>query len=158
MDTIRPVRIASSPRRRHDGRVQRVSADFGLLRRLDLMAVDDQDARRVVSAICAAWGIPEPVLRFHARRSPFTAACEPPAQDTDVPVKGRGAAPGSGGRGRYEHGALRLGRTVTLMTLAHELGHHAVHHLDPPATPAHGNVWIGRFDEAAAVIDGMLPT
>jgi hypothetical protein len=157
MDAIRPARVASSPRRRHDGRVQRVSADFGLLRRLDLLTVDEDDARRVVSAVCATWGIPAPVLRFHARRSPFTAACEPPATSADAPAKGRGAAPGTVGAGRYEHGALRLGRTVTLMTLAHELGHHAVHHLDPPSTPAHGNVWIGRFDEAAAVIGDMLP-
>jgi hypothetical protein len=158
MDAIRPDRIASSPRRRHDGRVQRVSVDFSLLRRIDLLAVDEQDARRVVVAVCAAWGVPEPVLRFHARRSPFTAACEPPATSSDAPVKGRGAAPGTGARSRYEHGALRLGRTVTLMTLAHELGHHAVHHLDAASTPAHGNVWIGRFDEAAAVIEAMLPS
>lgn len=49
-------------------------------------------------------------------------------------------------------GAIRLGRTTTLMTLAHELGHHLVFSLDPPSTPAHGKLWVQRFDEAAAAI------
>lgn len=39
------------------------------------------------------------------------------------------------------------------MTLAHELGHHLVNWLDHESTAAHGNVWVGRFDQAAAVID-----
>jgi hypothetical protein len=49
-------------------------------------------------------------------------------------------------------GAIRLGRTTTLMTLAHELGHHAVFHLDEPTTPAHGRRWVLRFDQAAAMV------
>lgn len=55
--------------------------------------------------------------------------------------------------GLVDNGAIRLGRATTLMTVAHELGHHLVFHLDPLATPPHGNQWVARFDEAAAVID-----
>ena len=53
-------------------------------------------------------------------------------------------------------GAIRLGRTTTLMTLAHELGHHLVFHLESPSTPAHGRVWVGRFDEAASWIQWVV--
>lgn len=51
-----------------------------------------------------------------------------------------------------QFGAIRLGRTTTLMTLAHELAHHLVFALDPPATPAHGKRWVQRFDESAQAI------
>ena len=53
-------------------------------------------------------------------------------------------------------GAIRLGRSTTLMTVAHELGHHLVFHLDPARTPSHGNRWVERFDDAAAVISGLI--
>jgi hypothetical protein len=53
-------------------------------------------------------------------------------------------------------GAIRLGRTTTLMTLAHELAHHLVFALDPPATPAHGKRWVQRFDESAEAIRLLL--
>lgn len=53
-------------------------------------------------------------------------------------------------------GAIRLGRTTTLMTLAHELAHHLVFALDPAATPAHGKRWVQRFDESARAIRLLL--
>ena len=53
-------------------------------------------------------------------------------------------------------GAIRLGRTTTLMTLAHELAHHLVFALDPSATPAHGRRWVQRFDESAQAIRALL--
>jgi hypothetical protein len=53
-------------------------------------------------------------------------------------------------------GAIRLGRTTTLMTLAHELGHHLVFSLDPVSTPAHGKRWVARFDESADAIEQLL--
>ena len=61
-----------------------------------------------------------------------------------------------GRRRLRENGAIRLGRTTTLMTLAHELGHHLVNWLDPESTASHGNVWVHRFDQAAEVIDGLV--
>jgi hypothetical protein len=61
-----------------------------------------------------------------------------------------------GSRRLRENGAIRLGRTTTLMTLAHELGHHLVNWLDPESTASHGNVWVQRYDQAAEVIDGLL--
>jgi hypothetical protein len=61
-----------------------------------------------------------------------------------------------GRRRLRENGAIRLGRTTTLMTLAHELGHHLVNWLDPESTASHGNVWVHRFDQAAEVIDRLV--
>ena len=51
-----------------------------------------------------------------------------------------------------EQGAIRLGRRTTLMTVSHELGHHLVHYHDPVGTPDHGNRWVRRFDQAAAIV------
>ena len=53
-------------------------------------------------------------------------------------------------------GVIRLGRMTTLMTLAHELGHHMVFALDPTLTPAHGKRWVQRFDESAGAIQRLL--
>lgn len=153
---IEPSIVEATPPRRHDGRVVRVSSDYARLRKLDHLLVDEDDARVTVAVVCETMGVPVPRLKFHARRSPFTGACEAPRGSVadDLTVVGKGTA--SGGTSRSEHGAIRLGRSVTLMTLAHELGHHIVNHLDHPRTPSHGKVWVGRFDEVAAVIDGMV--
>lgn len=155
---IRPTRIQSSPPRRHDGRVGRVSTDPHRLRTLDLLVVDEHDAIAVVTTICTRFGVPLPRLRFHARRSPFTGATEQP-RHVWVTQLGEGEVTRreSNGWGPLPaHGAIRLGRSTTLMTVAHELAHHLVFHLDPPRTAAHGNVWISRFDQCAAVIDDLV--
>ena len=155
---INPNRIDSSPRRRHDGRVQRQSANFSRLQRLDELVVTEYDARTAVVAVCTAFDVPVPDLRFHARRSPFTGATELPRSmwiargDHDFVIRYEMR----GRRRLRENGAIRLGRTTTLMTLAHELGHHLVNWLDPESTASHGNVWVHRFDQAVEVIDRLV--
>jgi hypothetical protein len=146
--------IVPGPARRHWARVLKFSASSELLLKLDEIAVDDANAAEIVSDLCREKGVPEPMLKFHARRSPYTGACERPrsgwvqilgeAEVAHREMNGWGALP--------PDGAIRLGRSTTLMTLAHELGHHLVFHLEPASTPAHGRVWVGRFDEAATWI------
>jgi hypothetical protein len=155
---IDPSIVDVTPPRRHDGRVVRVSSDYARLRKLDHLLVGEDDARVAVVVVCETVGVPIPRLKFHARRSPFTGACEAPRGRVSDGLTVVGDVTAPTGSSRSEHGAIRLGRSVTLMTLAHELGHHIVNHLDHPRTPSHGKVWVGRFDEAAAVIDGMVGT
>lgn len=151
---IRTLALESAPRRRHDARVASRSRDFALLKRLDLLQVDEFGATSAVERVCSQCDVPVPRLRFHARRSRFTGATETPRHvwvarlgEADVALReanGWGALP--------PDGAIRLGRQTTLMTVAHELGHHLVFHLDPPTTAVHGNRWVERFDQAAASI------
>ena len=146
------------PRRRHSSRVQAFSDDPALLDRLDTLVVSDNDASVLVEAACRDLGIPVPVLRFHARRSVYTGATERPrsvwvAQLGEREVATR-EANGWGAVG--EVGTIRLGRSTTVMTIAHELGHHMVFHRDLPGTPAHGKVWVWRFDEAARALSRFL--
>ncbi|HSJ70148.1 MAG TPA: hypothetical protein VLA29_00695 [Acidimicrobiia bacterium] len=156
MSQIVVARLDAAPLRRHDHRVRSVSVDYDLLRRLDHLIVDDRGARQLVELVCSTVGTPTPLLRFHARRSPFTGATEAPRWLAMEIATRRGREPGAAYRAIPEHGAIRLGRRTTLMTVAHELGHHMVHHLDKPGTPAHGHRWVERFDQAAAVIDGTM--
>ena len=155
---INPRRIDSSPRRRHDGRVERQSSDYPRLQRLDRFVVAESDACTAVAVVCAKFDVPAPDLRFHARRSPFTGATELARTlwiargDADLVARYEA----NGRRRLRENGAIRLGRTTTLMTLAHELGHHLVNWLDPESTASHGYVWIQRFDEAAEVLEGLM--
>lgn len=156
MERIRVTRIDVSPRRRHEHRVATRSVDYARLRTLDRLTVDESGARRVVAVVCEQAGVPVPELRFHARRSPFTGATEAPRHRVAaLAARGGFEMPDRIGRAP-EHGAVRLGRTTTLMTIAHELGHHLVNHLDPVGTATHGNVWVRRFDQAAAVIDRLV--
>ncbi len=143
------------PPRRHDHRVRTVSTDYALLRRLDHLVITDTTARAVVAAVCAETATPEPRLRFHARRSPFTGLTEAP-RSVVAELAARRDPPLTVDLGQVpEHGAIRLGRRSTLMTIAHELGHHLVHHHDPVGTPDHGNRWVERFDQSAAIIAGL---
>ncbi len=153
-----PLRIAPGPRRRHEARVQRFSADLALLEYLDGLSVSDVEVPDIVLAVCSSFGLEAPMLKFHGKRSPYTGATEQPRAllvalhgDREVVDLERSM---SGGLPAY--GAIRLGRTTTLMTLAHELGHHAVFGLDSPRTPAHGKRWVQRFDESAAAIDRLM--
>ncbi len=155
---ITPQAITRGPRRRHQARVQRFSVDPELLDGLDGLAISDVEAYTVIDTICVAMGVESPRLRFHARRSPYTGSTEQPrwllieshGEDRirDIERDTR--------RGFPHHGAIRLGRTTTLMTVAHELGHHFVFALDPLATPAHGRRWVLRFDQAAEKIRGLI--
>lgn len=146
--------IPAGPTRRHWARVLQFSSSAEVLLMLDELAVDDVGAGEIVTDLCREMAVSEPKLKFHARRSPYTGACERPRSgwvhmlgETEVArreMNGWGALP--------PDGAIRLGHTTTLMTLAHELGHHLVFHLEPPSTPAHGRMWVARFDEAASWI------
>lgn len=155
---VTPRRIRPGPTRRHEARVQRFSRDAPLLSKLDGLSVSDTEVPDIVLEVCSSLGVEAPKLKFHARRSPYTGATEQP----------RWLLVEMYGRDRIEElersmrapyapfGAIRLGRTTTLMTVAHELGHHLVFALDPPSTPAHGRVWVGRFDDAALRIRRIL--
>lgn len=123
-----------------------------------MLVVSEPGASAIVAAVCGSYDVPAPRLRFHARRSPFTGATELPRRvwvargDPDLIAKFEAAGPTR----LSENGAIRLGRTTTLMTLAHELGHHLVNFLDPESTASHGNRWVLRFDQAAEVIDTLV--
>jgi hypothetical protein len=150
--TVKP--IASGPKRRHQARVQSFSVDPKLLGWLDCLSVSETEVLDLVPSVCDFLGVEVPRLKFHARRSPYTGATEQPRWLL-VQIQGEArirqiesdmASPFPA------YGAIRLGRTTTLMTLAHELGHHLVFSLDPPSTPAHGKRWVHRFDESASAI------
>ena len=155
---VTPRRIRPGPTRRHEARVQRFSRDAELLSRLDGLSVSDAQVPDIVLEVCSSLGVEAPKLKFHAQRSPYTGATEQP----------RWLLVDTHGQGHIEElergmrtpfapfGAIRLGRTTTLMTVAHEVGHHLVFALDPPSTPAHGRVWVGRFDDAALRIALIL--
>lgn len=155
---LAPRPIAEGPRRRHDTRVNRFSLEAVLLTELDGLAVDDHQARYVVEAVCGDFSVEVPRMRFHARRSPYTGATEQPRwllvelhgiEDVRRIEERRGSS-------LPLKGAIRLGRVTTLMTVAHELGHHLVFCLDRPRTPGHGKRWVQRFDEAARAIRRIL--
>lgn len=155
---ISPVSIDASPPRRHDGRVGRQSVDPLRLHRLDRLIVEEGDAAAVVRHVCTSFSVPQPKLRFHARRSRFTGATERPRHVwialLGEPELARREANGWGVV--LDSGTIRLGRTSSLMTIAHELGHHLVFWTDPPTTAAHGNVWVRRFDDAAGAIEDLV--
>ncbi len=152
--TIHLLHNDPGPRRRHHARVQQFSRDPDLIAHLDSFVVSDDGARVLVEASCREFGVAAPALKFHARRSMFTGATERPRSvwvselgEHEVlrrEMNGWGAVPPTG--------AIRLGRTTTIMTIAHELGHHLVFLREPPGTPAHGKLWVARFDEAAGVL------
>lgn len=146
--------ISGGPTRRHWARVLQFSSNPDMVLLLDEVAVDDVSAQEIVTDLCRETGVPEPRLKFHARRSPYTGACERPRSGwVDILGEAEVARREMNGWGELPpDGAIRLGRQTTLMTLAHELGHHLVFHLEPPSTPAHGRVWVARFDEAASWI------
>ena len=153
-----PYQIAQGPTRRHQARVLRFSTDPALLERLDQLAVSQVEISDLVLAVCSSFGVETPLLKFHASRSPYTGATEQP----------RWLLVEIHGQQKVDHledtmtsllppfGAMRLGRTTTLMTLAHELGHHLVFSLDPPSTPPHGKQWVERFDQCAEAINRLM--
>lgn len=153
-----PTRIEPGPRRRHEARVQQFSRDPSLLIDLDGLSATDVEVPDLVLAVCSSFGVEAPTLKFHARRSPYTGVTEQPRwllqklhgdqRVEELERSGRSTLP--------VFGAIRLGRTTTLMTLAHELGHHLVFSLEPARTPAHGRVWVGRFDDSAHALNGLI--
>lgn len=125
---------------------------------LDSWAADSDTVRLLTSEVCQHFAVPEPDLKFHARRSPYTGACERPRHSWLALIgEDELVFREANGWGEVaENGAIRFGRTTTLMTVAHEIGHHLVFHLDTPTTPAHGRIWVTRFDAAATAISHLI--
>ena len=136
---------------RHEHRVRDFSRDYGLITEVGgRYTVEKREAEALVRAVVERFGVPMPALVFNRRRRPDTGECWPP-RSAIVEINGEAkVAAWEAYRRRDvpEHGQIRLGHTTMLRTIAHELGHHLVHHLDPKRTPAHGKVWVGRFDDA----------
>lgn len=152
-----PLQIIESSNRipRHEHRVRTFSRDYDLITRLgDRYAVESDETTDLVRHVAARFGVTEPGLRFNRRRRPDTGQCWAPRRiASDLYGEERIVAWEDHYRRPYPpEGEIRLGATTTLRTLGHELGHHLVHLLDPPHTPAHGKVWVSRFDDAMEAI------
>lgn len=136
---------------RHEHRVRAYSRAYELITDVgDGYAVERDVATSLVTSVSERFVVPVPSLAFNQRRRPDTGQCWAPRWHA-VETNGadRIAAWEMHYRRTYpEHGQIRVGATTTLRTLAHELGHHLVHHLESVRTPAHGKVWVGRFDDA----------
>jgi hypothetical protein len=159
---MKAQRITRSDRvPRHEHRVRAFSRDYPLITGLgDGYAVDAETARVLVARVADGFGVPVPEVVSHAGRRPDTGQCWAP----------RGRAVASNGaqqvavweqrhnRSYPKTGMIRIGTTTTLRTLAHELGHHLVHCLEPMSTPSHGKVWVARFDDAMGSIASFLAT
>lgn len=159
--TIAPLNITSfepGPRRRHWARVLQFSKNPERILDLDSWAADAESIELLTTDLSAQFGVPTPQLKFHARRSPYTGACERPRHSwVDLVGEEELRFREQNGWGKVpESGAIRFGRLATLMTLTHEVGHHLVFHLDAPSSPAHGRVWVGRFDDAALAITRQI--
>jgi len=140
---------------RHEHRVQRFSRDYDLITELgDRYAVERDEAVALVHSVTEQFDVPMPDLAFNRRRRPDTGECWPPRSVIVETNSEERVAAWEAQRRRAipEQGQIRLAYTTMLRTIAHELGHHLVHHLEPKRTPAHGKVWVGRFDDAMAVI------
>jgi len=140
---------------RHEHRVRDFSRNYALtVGPGDGYGVEADIAERLVRLVTTRFDVPAPDLAFNARRRPDTGACWPPRWRV-VASNGEGRVDAwerHHGRAYPVDGRIRLGRVTTLRTLGHELGHHLVHCLDPVRTPAHGKVWVGRFDDAMEII------
>ena len=158
-----PLQIVESSNRipRHEHRVRTFSRDYDLITRLgDRYAVESDETTGLVRHVAARFGVAEPGLRFNRRRRPDTGQCWAPRRiASDLYGEERIVAWEDHYRRPYpSDGEIRLGATTTLRTLGHELGHHLVHLLEPLRTPAHGKVWVGRFDDAMEAIANQVRT
>lgn len=140
---------------RHEHRVRQFSRDYALIAELGARStVNEEDMTELLAAVSSEFNVPSPELFTNARRLPDTGQCSPPRWHAIETIGRPGIAEWERRKRRTypEHGEIRLGRTTTLRTIAHEMGHHLVNCLDAYRTPAHGKVWVGRFDDAMAVI------
>jgi hypothetical protein len=120
--------------------------------------VEPEEARELVSLVAERLGVVEPDLAFNRRRRLDTGQCWAPRR---LAVEQNGEPRILAWEQHYRraypiNGQIRLGATTSVRTLAHELGHHLVHLLEPARTPAHGKVWVGRFDDAMELIADHL--
>lgn len=140
---------------RHEHRVSAFSRDYELITEVgDGYAVDKAEAASLIASVTDLFAVPLPSLAFNQRRRADTGQCWAPKWHA-VEMNGADritAWEAHYGRTYPERGQIRLGATTTLRTVAHELGHHLVHYLEPMRTPAHGKIWVGRFDDAMETI------
>ncbi len=159
-DTMHVQGIESTNRiPRHEHRVRTFSRNYELIIGVgDRYAVECDEARDLVSRVCSDYDIPEPELAFNGRRRHDTGQCwAPRALAVRTYGEDRVVAWESHYRRTYpETGQMRLSTTTTVRTLGHELGHHLVHLLEPTRTPAHGKVWVERFDDSIECIANHL--
>ena len=144
---------------RHEHRVRTFSRNYDLISRLgDRYTVESDEARELVRVVTERFGVVEPDLAFNQRRRPDTGQCWAPRwRAVEQHGEWRIQAWEQHYRRDYpSSGQIRLGTTTSIRTLAHELGHHLVHLLEPARTPAHGKVWVGRFDDAMELIAERL--
>ena len=139
---------------RYQHMVLRFSRDAHSISELRNVGVGRPAAQTLIRQACAEFAVTEPLVTFHARRGPHTGYCMAPRQ---VMVSKIGEDPIASWESQKakpwpETGMIRLGDPTSLETVTHELGHHLVNWLERPSTPPHGKVWVGRFDDAVAVM------
>ena len=144
---------------RHEHRVRTFSRNYELIIGLgDRYTVESNEAQELVYHVTSRFDVVQPDLVFNRRRRTDTGQCWAPRW---VAVAQHGESGIRSWEAYYRrayprNGQIRLGATTSLRTLAHELGHHLVYLLEPAHTPAHGKVWVGRFDDAMELISERL--
>jgi len=144
---------------RHEHRVRTFSRNYSLITGLgDHYTVESGEVQELVRVVSKRFGVVEPDLAFNRRRRSDTGQCWAPRRlAVEQYGEGRIDAWEQHYRRAYpQNGQIRLGTTTSIRTLAHELGHHLVHLLEPAHTPAHGKVWVARFDDAIELIAAHL--
>ena len=144
---------------RHEHRVRTFSRNYSLITGLgDHYTVESGEARELVRVVSKRFGVVEADLAFNRRRRSDTGQCWAPRWlAVEQYGEGRIDAWEQHYRRAYpQNGQIRLGTTTSIRTLAHELGHHLVHLLEPARTPAHGKIWVARFDDAMELIAERL--
>jgi hypothetical protein len=154
--TMQPKPSESTKRiPRHEHRVRTFSRNYNLITGLgDRYIVESGEARELVRVVSKRFGVAEPDLAFNRRRRSDTGQCWAPRW---LAIEQHGESRIDAWERHYrraypQNGQIRLGATTSIRTLAHELGHHLVHLLEPARTPAHGKVWVTRFDDAMELI------
>jgi hypothetical protein len=154
--TMQPKPSESTKRiPRHEHRVRTFSRNYNLITGLgDRYIVESGEARELVRVVSKRFGVAEPDLAFNRRRRSDTGQCWAPRW---LAIEQHGESRIDAWERHYrraypQNGQIRLGTTTSIRTLAHELGHHLVHLLEPARTPAHGKVWVTRFDDAMELI------
>ena len=154
--TITPISPPGGAR--HDHMLRRFSHHVDLLLDLRSWAADRSAAVALVRHVCRELDTPAPEVTFHRGRGLHTGYAQAPRHRA-VQIFGehRVRSWEQEKRRRWPSaGMVRLGDPTALGTVAHELGHHLVHHHEPLDTPAHGRRWVSWFDVAADSIAALL--
>ena len=158
--TMQPKPSESTKRiPRHEHRVRTFSRNYSLITGLgDHYTVESGETQELVRVVSKRFGVVEPDLALNRRRRSDTGQCWAPRW---LAVEQHGESRIDAWERHYrraypQNGQIRLGTTTSIRTLAHELGHHLVHLLEPAHTPAHGKVWVARFDDAMELIAERL--